>query len=229
MTSGIYALVFTNCDLIYIGQSINIEKRFKEHIYSFNRGDANKKLLEAYKTYNTPELFILEETCQDLDSLELHYISKFDTVKNGLNEWAGPIKVLRGQAHPNSKYTNKQIEDIIILLSSDEILSFKEIAKIVNVPISTVQNVSSGKVGSHLKNSFPKEYTILENRRNNRISEASSARGRGISYPIILSPNGEEYNIENITKFAEKWGLNRSHLCGVLNGVRKSHKGWRLK
>lgn len=229
MRSGIYALIFNDCDKLYVGQSINIDKRYKEHLYALTRGDCNKKLLEAFKAYGTPELFILEESAVNLDELELQYISKLNTVDSGLNEWYGPVKVLRGQNHPNSKYSDTQILEVIYLLTCDIIIPFLEISVKTGVSRYTVENISSGKVGAHLKTSIPEKYKILEARRGSRISEASSAKGRGITYPIILSPSGEEYNIENITKFAKEHDLNKSHLCGVLNRVRKSHKGWRLK
>lgn len=229
MCSGIYALVFNDCEKIYVGQSVNIDKRYKEHLYAFNRGDSNKKLLQAYKLYGKPELFLLEEANVDLDTLELEYITKLNTVDNGLNEWCGPIKVLRGEKHPNSKYSDKQVLEVIDLLTSSNILSFAEISEKTGVSVYSVENISSGKVGAHLKSTIPEKYEILEARRGARVSAASSAKGRGITYPIILSPTGEEYNIENITKFAKEHGLNKSHVCGVLNRVRKSHKGWRLK
>jgi group I intron endonuclease len=230
MTAGIYALMFNEYDPFYIGQSVNIEKRFKEHLYALARGDSNGKLLYAYKNYGNPELIILEE-CDTavLNDRELHYINALDTVTTGLNEWAGPVSVCRGQAHPNAKYTDLQILEVIKLLASEKFISFKDISAHTKVSISSIENVSCGKVGSHLKDIVPIEYSIMEAKKGNRVSFSSSAKGRGIVYPTILSPSGEEYNIENVTKFAKEHSLNLSHVCGVLHGVRKSHKGWKLK
>ena len=230
MTCGIYSLVFTDYEPFYIGQSVNIEKRYKEHLYALNRRDSNKKLLNAFMLHGFPELFILEETEEEnLDILELKYITKFNTAETGLNEWAGPVSVLRGEKHPNSKYTDERIKEVIKLLALDSILSFKVISEKTQVSIHTIESVSSGRNYSHLKNHLPIEYSILESRKGSRKSSASSAKGRGIFYPTILSPNGDEFNIENISKFALENNLNKSHLCGVLNGVRKSHKRWKLK
>lgn len=230
MTCGIYALVFDDYDPFYVGQSSNIEVRYAQHIYALARKDCNFKLLQAYAEYGKPELYILD-TCLpcELDAKELYYISKFDCVDAGLNEWAGPVSVMRGERHPNAKYTDSQVREVIIMLADAKILPFRDISTVTGVSVSAIQNISSGKTASHFEAELPNEYIILKARRGNRVSSASSAYGRGIVYPTILSPSGNEYKIENVTKFAKEHGLNMSHLCGVLNGVRKSHLGWRLK
>lgn len=229
MTIGIYALMFNNYDPFYIGQSVNIAKRYKEHLYAMKRGDVNAKMLFAFKNYGLPELIIVEEClATELDSKEVYYITKFDVVSNGLNEWSGPVSVCRGELHPNAKFTNEQIKNVIKLLG-DINNTFKSIASITGVSKCTIENISSGRVGAHLKDVIPNEYALMEANKGTRGSVSSSAKGRGITYPIILSPSGEEFNVENVTKFAKEHGLNMSHVCSVLNGVRKSHLGWRIK
>lgn len=231
MTVGIYALLFDTYDPFYIGQSINVEKRYKEHLYSLSKGNSNKKLLYAYENYGKPELIVLEEcSVTSLDGREAYYISSLDAVNSGLNEWPGAVGVCRGSKHPNARYTDEQILAVIKLLTADTIIPFAEIKIKTGVSLSNIQNISSGRVGAHLKEIIPVEYSILEARKGNRMPSACSARGRGRVYPPIVSPSGEiYYNIDNVTKFADEHGLNMSHVCGVLNGIRKSHKGWRLK
>jgi hypothetical protein len=42
------------------------------------------------------------------------------------------------------------------------------------------------------------------------------------------SPSGEIFHDYNITDFANKHGLDRRHISGVLHGRCKTHKGWKF-
>jgi group I intron endonuclease len=70
----------------YIGQAIDIEKRWKEH--------RNESRWKYYKLYNSfrefgvdEHTFEVQKRClrEDLNRLERHYQEKYDTVENGLN------------------------------------------------------------------------------------------------------------------------------------------------
>lgn len=54
MTIGIYRLCFNGTDQCYVGQSVNIEKRYKQHLSSFINNKANPKMMEAYIQYGNP-------------------------------------------------------------------------------------------------------------------------------------------------------------------------------
>ena len=49
----------------------------------------------------------------------------------------------------------------------------------------------------------------------------------GIIYPTIKDPQGTIYTIDNAYRFAKEHGLAPNHFQEVLNGHRKSHKGWK--
>lgn len=87
MAIGIYALYWEEQDLIYIGQSQNIERRFSEHIYKLtNTKHTNYKVQNAYNLYGLPVLNILEQ-CEisELNTLEISYTKEF----NGLDKHRG--------------------------------------------------------------------------------------------------------------------------------------------
>lgn len=44
----------------------------------------------------------------------------------------------------------------------------------------------------------------------------------------LLSPDGSLVLGKNIKEFAVQNSLNPAHLCAILNGKRKSHKGWKM-
>lgn len=77
--SGIYKLYWNNNDYFYIGQSINIDKRFKKHI---NRAKSNKHenniIQNLYNKYQEPQIEVLE-LCdvEVLDSLEQSYLDQY--------------------------------------------------------------------------------------------------------------------------------------------------------
>lgn len=84
----------------YIGQSVNIEKRKKDHEYSAknpNVGDYNSFFHQAIRKYGMENfdfeiLIQLDEnnySKEQLNELEKYYISKFDTYKNGYNATPG--------------------------------------------------------------------------------------------------------------------------------------------
>jgi group I intron endonuclease len=86
---GIYKITNNANGKIYIGQSINIKARWKDHINSLNRKDSHSVLLQrAWNKYGE-EYFSFEilELCTEnmLDAIEMKYIELYDTRNNGYN------------------------------------------------------------------------------------------------------------------------------------------------
>lgn len=84
---GIYKITNKINGKSYIGKSINIERRFREHKYISS--ETNKNLVMAYKKYGKEnfEFSILEECCErELNEKEIYYIS---TLKPEYNRTTG--------------------------------------------------------------------------------------------------------------------------------------------
>lgn len=225
MTIGIYALVFRDTDMVYIGQSSRIEERFKQHKYSMLNNTCTYKLLDAYKKYGIPSLCILKETNIDsLDKEEVTYIREFDSVDNGFNILSTPYPYFRGTEHHNSLYTEEEVYKTLLKLIEIPFIPYKVIAEDLNVSIAFIENIARLKSHTWLKDKYPEEYKTLESFKGIRPHKT----GRD-NYPIILDPLGQEHTVVNAKQFSEKFQLNRSHLVGVLNGKRASHLGWKLK
>lgn len=81
MTAGIYALVFGAEDmetLYYIGKSVDIDKRWQEHMNKLIKGTAAKAMQEAYQKHGEPEFHIIKTCHPDhLDVLEPLYIEMY--------------------------------------------------------------------------------------------------------------------------------------------------------
>lgn len=93
MISGIYKLTFPSGST-YIGQSLDISKRYEEHKTNLLRGKASVKMQLAYKNSGMPNMLVMLECHRDnLDLLEAYYILK---LKPDLNTTI-PIKNMSAQ------------------------------------------------------------------------------------------------------------------------------------
>lgn len=238
MTCGIYALKFKGTDKVYIGQSINVEHRYKQHLNELASSRSNYKMLEAYSLYGIPEPFIIAECpVGELDGLEDLAIEIWDAVDNGFNIYktANEAPTYTGYGYGNSKYPKEQILEVFTLLIDTD-KSFGQISEMTGIPTHTVSNIAISRSHLWLREECPERYAILVAKAayrrviaaNTIISDKLSAKARGISYPLIKSPEGIVYLVENASKFAKEHGLATNHLLEVLNGHRKSHKGWKV-
>ena len=231
MTTGVYLLAFENTDKVYIGQSLNIERRMINHISKFRRGIHAIKLQEAYNIYGQPTLHILEECDSlDLDKNETIYIEEFNSYHDGFNSTAKPGGGcnLNGQDAGNSKYLNADIEKAFLYLVDSPKLTSAEISKLVDVSKCTIDAISSGKVHLWLQDVYPEKYKELLNRPVNRGKNKTLA-DIGNNYPRLISPQGVAYTVNNCAEFSRTHNLNNSHIIQVLKGKAQSHKGWKAE
>lgn len=237
MTVGIYRLIFPNTDKCYIGQSVNIERRYMQHLRQLEQGTAASKLQSAYNMYGRPQLDIILDNIEvsELDDLEKEAIEIFNSVINGFNTysdaWQAP-STFKGTEAANAKYTRSQLIEVFNLLVHTQ-LPYTEIQNQTGVPVGTISMVSNGSQHTWLLEEFPKEYGILLNKKHSRnnqiyVGEKLQARSKGIVYPQILQPSGQIYDVTNAYAFAREHNLAGNHLQEVLNRHRKQHKGWKL-
>lgn len=236
MTCGIYKLKFSGTDKVYIGQSVNIEIRYRQHIRNIQNNTCSQKLYEAYITYGTPSLEILSECLiEELDTQEDECIDIYNSVDNGFNIYytANEAPTYNNSyGYGNTKYPKELIEEAFHLLV-DTNDTHINISRIVGIPVGTVSGISLGIHHIWLKELYPEKFAILKSKVGNRqdysiISNKLSAGSRGIEYPPIKSPEGVVHTITNAYSFAKENGLAPNHFQEVLNKHRKSHKGWRL-
>lgn len=228
MTIGIYSLTFKGFeDQVYIGQSINIEIRYICHKSCLRLNKSNYKLLEAFKhSQEYPELNIIE-ICkvEELDIKELEWIHEFDSISNGLNLTDKVSNKGYGEDNFNSKYTNLQIIDTFTIIASNIGKTNKQLAALAKIPVHVIEAILSGRQHLWLSNYFDIVYTnvLLQNK-----GRVYSAERQGIEYPKIVSPEGIEYTITNLSEFSREHNINKSSLCQVLHGQRKTCNKWKL-
>ncbi len=89
MKCGIYKITNIKNGKVYIGQSIDIEERWRQHKKDCNR--RNQNLYLAFRKYGLDSFYfeVLEETIPDRNLMaerESYYIHQYDSIKNGYNE-----------------------------------------------------------------------------------------------------------------------------------------------
>lgn len=104
MTTGIYEIVCTGNGKRYIGQSINIEKRFREHRNQLKRGvRENKYFQNAWNKYGESsfEFNILEECDEDVLTSREQYHMNLHLFENLFNWGPAADNGLRGTKRPS--------------------------------------------------------------------------------------------------------------------------------
>ena len=89
---GIYKITNQINGKVYIGQSINIEHRWKEHIQEAKHGDKKYKIYLALRKYGIENFkFEILEECQreELNEKEIFYIEKYNSYYDGYNSNLG--------------------------------------------------------------------------------------------------------------------------------------------
>ena len=84
---GIYGIKNLINNKMYIGQAIDIYRRWKEHTTDLNKGiHYNLHLQRSWNLYGQDNFeFLILEICSEdeLNSKEMFYVEQFDAYKNG--------------------------------------------------------------------------------------------------------------------------------------------------
>lgn len=235
VSSGIYKLTFSDGSF-YIGRSINILSRFKDHKATLTANKhRNYKVQNAFDRLGLPEVFILEECDSTLQvARELYWINLLNATVDGLNISKGGDDAFQGDSHPCAKYTNLQVLAAVKLLgSTTPVLSHKEICEITGIGEATIKDIICERSHLWVKEQHPVEFQQMLDtkilRKAHSISNLNPFANKKIKkYPPIQAPNGEIFYVEHLTNFAKEHGLQASNLSKVFTGKRLHHKGWKL-
>lgn len=157
---GIYLIRNNINNKIYIGQSLNTHRRWNEHLRS---GQPEKYSKKSLRDSNTPihkamqkygienfTITILEQCSkEELDEKEQYWIYLLNSNdKNiGYNITNGGQKnfALKGELHSQAKLTQKQVDEIVILLKTSN-KTFTEISSLYNISNATICMINTGKI-----------------------------------------------------------------------------------
>lgn len=120
MSCGIYKITNLINNHSYIGQSRDIEERWKKHIYETSNSDYPQyyyTIHKAFRKYGVKNFsFEIIEECSEelLNEREIYWIAYYNTYNDGYNDTlggdCGPI--LCGENNANAKLTEDDIRDI---------------------------------------------------------------------------------------------------------------------
>jgi len=225
MTIGIYLLYFSEIDQVYIGQSTNITKRYRDHKSALGlQKHTNCKLQNAYNLYGFPNIEILEEcSISDLDSLEVYWTNEFDSLNNGLNTCYPGKGAGSGTNNHNSKYTRLQLLLVFRKLYLTSGIADKTIGEMYGVHESTVISIRLGNSHLWLREDYPWQYARIKSKDNKDKFHTPNLIEGGI---YLTDPSGKVHHIINIREFARNNGLDGSSISKVINGKFKQTKGW---
>lgn len=233
MTIGIYSLYWEEQDLIYIGQSQNIEKRFSTHINTMTKNSHhNYKVQDTYIKYGRPILSILEAcSTLDLNNKEAYWITEFSALNPmfGLNI-AEVGENTYGTKAISAKYSKVKILRIFSRLCRST-LTNESIATLEGVSSSLVRRISTGKLHVWLEEEYPFIYPLILRRVSIRVTKYSSHLGTN----YLISPTGERVKVTSATvlaksrhEFTDNVLASAKGISAILSGNRLSYKGWRL-
>jgi len=223
MTIGIYALMWDNPENIYIGQSVDIERRWKRHKDDIkNSCHHSKRLQEFWDINGPPDNWEILEICkaERLNELEEIYISEFDSFKNGLNGTPGGSNYY-GELHPKCKFSNTQIVDAFHLLVGREV-RHKDISNITGVSLYTIRQISAGQVHTWLSSEYPEEYQKLLDTRNTTTNKIGSKHHRSTisedkifkAYELLVDRK------QSLIKISEISGVPYTILTTIASGIK---------
>lgn len=114
---GIYKITNKINNNAYIGLSVDIERRWKDHIRRAQNSDGkefDKVLYKAFRKYGIDNFsFEVIEQClpEELNEKEAYWISYYDTYYHGYNMTLGGDSSINvgGEKHPNHKVTEADV------------------------------------------------------------------------------------------------------------------------
>ena len=223
---GIYKITNKKNGKVYIGQSQNIEERWRSHKINYKNPKAKEyesKKYRAMRKYgiNNFDFSVIEEcNISELDEKEKYWIKQYNSVIDGYNiSWGGQDSFgLKKEYHSQAKLSRKQIEEIYQLLIENEI-SYTEISKRMNISKAELSNINLGKNWYEEKLSYPLRIT----------SYARKGQQNGTSkLTEIQVMTIREFYVNNsiketILKFTKDFNISSSTVRRICNGESWKH------
>ena len=218
----------------YIGASIDVERRWKEHKSTLRRNaHHSKRMQNAWNKYGEQNFSweILEECDVDsLSSVEQSWIDKTRCCDKNIGFNISEFSEFK-------LWTSKrQSKDFVVTHPSgyeEYVTNMSEFCRLNNLNQGAMIAVARHKTNHH--KSFQCRYSYMsfeewQLKRKSIITENKNkkrpmSRKKPSSYRII-TPDGSEILITSLSKFCLENDLSQGNMTEVANGNRKQHKGY---
>lgn len=231
MNSGIYILLNLINGCFYIGQTSNFENREYDHFQNLKlKKHINPYLQNAFNKYSEENFkFIILSFC-DVSKLTIkeQFFIDFFGIENlyNLNPIADKPPNRKGcivsantrqkisQANKNRVFSKEHKQNISLSKLGHE------------VSTETREKIRKANLNKIISEETKKKMSLNNSRGMLGKKQSKKEIDKKSKEFIIISPRGEIIKEKNITEFCRQNKLEATNLCKVLNGKRKSHKGW---
>ena len=242
MTVGIYKITNKINGKCYIGQSIDIEARWKKHVSQLdNKAYSRARLYQAFRKYGVEafEFEILEE-CEreNLNELEIAYIAKYRSYQEGYNMTLGGeglgrvfseehrrnLSISHKGHKPSAEANRKRSESLRRTMASEEVRKrMGESRKGKPRPEEVRRKISAGHKGKTLTMEHRKKLSKAQTGKSRKHSEETlrkireSQRGPRGQREKNVRCNGVVY--PTVKQCAAELGVSASTLSRWLHGI----------
>jgi group I intron endonuclease len=213
---GIYKITCTTNGKFYIGSSINLYKREKQHRYELTQNThINHYLQNAWNKYGEESFtfevveFVFEWSLLDR---EQYWLDKLKPYKRGVG-----FNIARCAEAPNrGQVASPEMRAKVSAAHKGKRLSPEHRAKI-------------GATSKGRKHSAESRAKASASNKNPSLAiRERIAQKLSLDY-LIISPDGDEYRVKGLAKFCREHGLHTSDMCAVAKGKWSHHKGWKCQ
>jgi group I intron endonuclease len=228
MKTGIYKITNIVTGKVYVGSSIRIENRFKEHKYNLNKNiHHSKKLQNSYNKYGSDKfIFDVIEICLNnkiiLYEREQYYIDLLDSYKNGYNMGAANI-------NRSSYITQLNTKEKISKANKGSKNGMYGKTPWNKGKINVYNDETLAKMKQSLNGKIPWNKNCKGCQKMS--NETNIKRNKSISKKIKqLTKNGDFIKIWDSAKECQDFlGIRANSISGVLHNKRKSAGGYRFE
>lgn len=207
MVKSIYKITNSINNKCYIGQTKDINRRFKEHKSMIDRSDGTARVLyQAMKKYGIENFTfeVIEENIENYDEREQYWIAYYNSYKNGYNMTQGGAAppILKGDVNPNTTHNKLQVNEVIKLLRETN-LSSKEIGKKTNYDPTAIIRINIGEMWYDETIKYPIRETLTKDYNDNR---------------ALMIIDDLLYTTLTQAEIAKKYGVGRTTVTAINNG-----------
>ena len=205
-TSGIYKWTCTPTGKIYIGSAKDIQKRYREHLYTLRGGKhvniylqrSWNKYGESAFTFDVIEL-VLSSFRLEREQYWLDTLRPFDRKKGfNISPTAGTSLGSKYPEGRGRKWTPEQREE--------------QRQRKLGKPFTEEHKQRMSE--AMLARSKPKPPRV-----DRRVAK----------YWVLTDPNGVEHHIRGLCTFCQEHDLSHKHMRRIAQGKRNSHQGWKCR
>lgn len=221
--SGIYKIIHKDSGKYYVGRSVNIQKRFKEHLYNLiNNNHHNDNLQNAWNKYGKNAFeFVISEYLENNVSLLKEYEQKYlDIIKNerlnGINnsynyaensEFGGPMdeqsRIKISNANRNRVWKEESRKKLSILNKGKNNKMYGTIGPNRGKKLSDVTRLkmSKSKIGTKLSNETREKLSKINTGKKLKLDTLNKLKEKlsGKNNPMY----GKKHNDETRKKMSE--------------------------